>query len=234
MADSDTLLPEDLLKVATILWAVVALYHSKPKAEGCLGVKDGLSSQSLTKGCGEHGVRHAGMEVNDRVVIQSPTTMWIDVMNRVCLYELARHGDTRTTGIIWAKALLSCAVHYSGTRQCLGRSSGGTRTSAQRFSCARTARICFTVSSGSAVGLVCGREVKVGMRHVQKVSLCDTLTGRPGRLGLVNSMWSFAVSHFRFQRQIVLRCTPQRLATICRGSCSRISNCSAKALAFGG
>lgn len=127
MADSDTLLPEDLLKVATILWAVVALYHSKPKAEGCLGVKDGLSSQSLTKGCGEHGVRHAGMEVNDRVVIQSPTTMWIDVMNRVCLYELARHGDTRTTGIIWAKALLSCAVHYSGTRQCLGRSSGGTR-----------------------------------------------------------------------------------------------------------
>ena len=58
-----------LLKVPSVLWAVVTLHHSKTKAEDCLGVTDGLSGQSLAKGRGQHGVCHARLEVNNSVVV---------------------------------------------------------------------------------------------------------------------------------------------------------------------
>lgn len=109
-------------------------------------------------------------------------------------------------------------------------------TSAQRLSCARTPSTRSTSFWLTAVGLVCGREIVVGMRQVQAASrklLLGCACGRLGRLSLVSWMFWFSASHLRFQRQTVLRWTPQRLATICRGTQSRTSNCMAIALALG-
>jgi hypothetical protein len=61
-------------------------------------------------------------------------------------------------------------------------------TSAQRFSVRRTLSTCCTTESATALGLVCGREVSVGMSHWQAASrklLLGLACNRLDRLSLV-------------------------------------------------
>jgi hypothetical protein len=43
MSGLNAIASENLFKVPTVLWAIVALYHSERKTKDCLGIQDGPS-----------------------------------------------------------------------------------------------------------------------------------------------------------------------------------------------
>ena len=99
-----------LLKVTPVLWAVVGLDHGEREAEGLSCFKHGSGSYARQDPSRNLGVREAGIQINDRVVIQSPPGRWVNVVDGVCMDKLARPGDVRSPRVIPADSWLPGAV----------------------------------------------------------------------------------------------------------------------------
>lgn len=74
-----------LFKVASKFWAVIGLNHGDTKTPFTLCRQYSLSRQFRSKFCCQDDVSHPSKQVYDRVVIQPPATVWIDVMDGICL-----------------------------------------------------------------------------------------------------------------------------------------------------
>ena len=109
VADGNAVCSHPLLEVPTVFRAVVSLHHGEREAEGCLRIENSLSGSSLPEGGGAHGVRHARIEIDDRVVVYPPTSMGIDVMDGIGLYQLTGSGGMRTARVVCPDPFLPSA-----------------------------------------------------------------------------------------------------------------------------
>ena len=98
---------ELFLKVPTVLWAVVCLDHTEGKAELFLCLPDDPCCNTRPDPVVYLGMYHPGIQINDRVVIQPSATVWIDVVNSVCLNQFTRPRDMRPSRVIRTNPFLS-------------------------------------------------------------------------------------------------------------------------------
>lgn len=107
MPGLDAFAMQPLLKVPSVLWAIVGLYHGDWKAPSVLCFQDCLCSESWTKLWYQDDMRHPGEQVNDRVVIQSSAACRIHVVNRICFDEFTGFGGMWSVWVVWSDSFLS-------------------------------------------------------------------------------------------------------------------------------
>ena len=99
-----------LLEVPTVLWSVVCLYHGNGEAPLLLCFQHSLCCEPLSELWRKRDMCHPSKEVNDRVVVQPSATLWIHMVNGICLDKLARLGDVRPPGVVPTDSWLPRAV----------------------------------------------------------------------------------------------------------------------------
>ena len=110
MSDSSACTRQALCEVSPKLRPIVGLHHSKAKPKALLSSPYGVCCSPRQNPTVHLGICHAGIQIYDGIDVPSPLRKGADVVNGICLDELARRGNCWPPRIVWMYSLCTRTV----------------------------------------------------------------------------------------------------------------------------